>query len=86
MWNLKFDTNEHSYETETYSDIENKQTCGFQRGGWVGMEKWEFGIGRCKLLYIGWITTSTYYTVQGTKFNIVINHNGKEYEKVYIFE
>jgi len=55
MWNLKFDTNEHSYETETYSDIENKQTCGFQRGGWVGMEKWEVGIGRCKLLYIGWI-------------------------------
>ena len=33
-----------------------EQTCGCQRekGGGRGMD-WEFGIRRCKIVYIGWI-------------------------------
>ena len=31
-----------------------EQTCGCQGGGVVG-DGWEFGISRCKLLYIEWI-------------------------------
>ena len=38
MWNLKYDTNEHIYGTET--DSQRAQTCGRQGGrgggGWMG--------------------------------------------------
>ena len=46
---------------------------------------WEFGVGRCKLLHLEWInkvllcSTGNYIQYPG------INHNGKEYEKVYIY-
>ena len=59
------------------------QTCGCQGGGGVGggME-WEFGISRCKLLYIEWINNKVllYSTGKYIQYH-VINHNGKEYEK-----
>ena len=55
--------------------------------GQGGMD-WEFGISRCKLLYIERINykvllygTGNYQYVQYP----VINHNGKEYEKEYIY-
>ena len=32
-----------------------EQTCGCQGGGGGGGKGWEFGISRCKLVYIGWI-------------------------------
>ena len=31
-----------------------EQTCGCQGGGGRGMD-WEFGISRCKLVYIEWM-------------------------------
>ena len=34
MWNVKYDTNEHIYETET--DSQTEQTCGCQGGGAEG--------------------------------------------------
>ena len=54
------------------------------RGG--GGLDWEFGVSRCKLLYIEWINNkvllySTWIYIQYP----VINHNGKEYEKEYIY-
>ena len=49
MWNLKYDTNEPIYETETDSDIENRFVVAKGVGG--GME-WEAGVSRCKLLDI----------------------------------
>ena len=55
MSNLKYDTNELIYETET--DSQNReQTCGCQGGCGMGEETaWEFGMSRCKLLHVGWI-------------------------------
>ena len=35
MWNLKFNTNEPIYETETKSETQ-KTDCGCQRGGGQG--------------------------------------------------
>ena len=33
-----------------------EQTGGCQGGrGWKGEMDWEFGVSRCKLVYIGWI-------------------------------
>ena len=74
MWNLKYNTNEHIYKRKT--DTEEK-TCDCQ--GWGGME-WEFGISRCKLLYIGWINNKALLYSTGNSIQYpVINHNGKEY-------
>jgi len=44
-----------------------------------GEKAWEFGISRCQPSYIGLINNKFYCIVQGTVFNILINHNGKEY-------
>ena len=41
MWNLKYNTYQHSYETKTYSQTW-EQTCGCQVG--VGKE-WMDGLG-----------------------------------------
>ena len=42
----------------------------------------EFGISRCKLLYIGWINNKVLPYSTGNYIQYpVINHNGKEYEK-----
>ena len=30
---------------------------------------WEFGIGRCKHVYIGWINNSSHCTAKGNPFN-----------------
>ena len=49
MWNLKYDTNELIYEIET--DSHREQTCTCQGWGQRGMN-WDFGVSRCKLLYI----------------------------------
>ena len=50
MWNLKYDTNELIYETET--DLQRTDSwlaSGEEGRGEIG---WEFGISRGKLLYI----------------------------------
>ena len=47
---------------------------------------WEFGISRCKLLYIEWINNKVLlYSMGNYSQYPVINHNGKEYEKIYIY-
>ena len=55
---------------------------GEERGGG---KNWEFGISRCKLLYIGWINNKVllYSTGNYTQYP-EINHNGKEYEKEHM--
>ena len=45
MWNLKYDTNELIYKTETDSQTQ-RTDLWLPRGGM----DWEFGISRCKLL------------------------------------
>ena len=49
---------------------------------------WEFGICKCKLLYIGWINSKALLYSTGNYIQyLVINHNEKNYEKecVYIY-
>ena len=49
---------------------------------------WEFGISRCKLLYIKWINNNVLLYSTGNYIQYpVINHNGKKYEKecIYIY-
>ena len=51
MWNLKYDTNEHIYETERIMDIENRLVVAKGEEVGRGME-WEVEVSRYKLLYI----------------------------------
>ena len=47
---------------------------------------WEFGISRCKLSYIEWVNNKVLLNSTGNYMQYpVINHNGKEYKKVYIY-
>ena len=46
---------------------------------------WEFGTSRCKLLHIGQINNKVLlYRTRNYSPYPVVNHNGKEHEKVYI--
>ena len=63
-----------------------EQICGGQGVGDEGGKDWEFGISRCQLLYIEWINRKVLLYSTGTHIQyLVINHNGKEYEKEYIY-
>ena len=57
------------------------------KGEWGGGGKeWEFGITRGKLLHIGWINNKVlWYSTQNYIQYPVTSHNGKEYEKEYIY-
>ena len=47
---------------------------------------WEFGISRCKLLYIKGINNKVLLYGIGNYIQYpVISHNGKEYEKEYMY-
>ena len=86
MQNLKYDTNELIYKTETDSQTQKTNLwLPKGKGGGSGINQ-EFGISRYKLLYIKQIkkqgpTVSTGNYIQ----YLVINYNGREYEKEYIY-
>ena len=51
-----------------------------------GGKDWEFGIRRCKLLYIEWINNKVLlYSAWNYVQYPVINQNGKEYEKEHMY-
>ena len=79
MWNLKYNTNEHIYETKTDSVIESRLVVAKWEGGGGGKD-WGFGLSRGKLLYIRWINNKVllYSTGNYIQYSL-INHNGKEY-------
>ena len=72
MWNLKYGHKWTNYKVETDSDTEDEDLW-MPRGKGMGRMDCKFEINRCKLLYIEW--------TQGSIFNILWCHNGKEYEK-----
>ena len=57
IWNLICGTNEPFHGKDTHGLGE--QTCGCQGGqGGSGMD-WEFGVNRCKLLPLEWISNES---------------------------
>ena len=80
IWNLKHDTNEPIYKTET-DHGHGEQTYGFQWWGRRGVDG-EFGAGRCKLLHFEWISNEVllYSTGNYIQFSET-DHDGKEYRK-----
>ena len=85
MWNLKYDTNELIYETETNSQTQ-RTDLWLPKGRDGGRGKdWESGIRRCKPLYLYRMYEQQSPTLQHRELQYiqypVINHNGKEYGK-----
>ena len=81
MWNLKYDTNKPIHKTETESWTQ-RIDLWLPGEGCGGVMDWEFGISRCKLLYMEWIKNRVLLYNTGNCIQYpVINHNGKEYEK-----
>ena len=70
MWNLRYDTNQPIYKTETLTDIENRLVVA--KWGWRGSGMdWEFGVSTCKLLHLEWIRNEVLHTSQGILSNLL---------------
>ena len=85
VWNLKYDTNESIYETETESQTQNRLVVAKRIGGGGRME-WEVEVSRYKLLYIEWIKNKAllYNTKKYIQYPMT-NHNGENiYKKEYV--
>ena len=77
-WNLKYGTNKRIYET----DSRREQPYGCQGGRGQGKDGLEFGISRCKQLYIEWINNKVQLYSIGICIQCPkINHNGREYKR-----
>ena len=55
MCNVKYGTSEPTYKIKTDSKTENRLEVAKREGGGSGMD-WEFGLSRCKLLHLKWIS------------------------------
>ena len=54
-----------------------EQTCGSQGGGGESGMDWEFGVSRCKLLYLGWISNEVLlYSTGNCIQSLVIDRDG----------
>ena len=85
MWNLKYDTNELIQETNRVTDTETTDLWLPRDGDGEGTE-WESGVIRCMLLHIGRKDNKALlYSTESYIQCPVISHNGKEYEKEYIY-
>ena len=74
-------TNELFYETEIESKTQRIDLWLPRGKGIKGGMDWDFGISRCKLLYIEWVNRVPLYSTGNYIQYTMTNHNGKEYEK-----
>ena len=58
MWTLKYGANESIYTTEADSDMQNRLVVAKRERGGRGMD-WGFGVSRCKLLHLEWISRTS---------------------------
>ena len=78
MWNLKYVTNELTYETERFTDIEKRLVVAKEWGmgeGWVE----NLGLADAKLLHMEWIKKVLLYGTGKYIQYPVVNCNQKEY-------
>ena len=58
MWKLKYGTKEPIYKTET--DLQTQGTDLCLSRGWGEGEGWSFGVNRCKLIHLEWISNEVF--------------------------
>jgi len=63
-------------------DIENRLVVTKGEGGGYGKD-WEFGVNRCKLFHLEWISNEVLGTQDTGNYtqSLGIDHDGKEYKK-----
>ena len=84
MCNIKYDTNEPLYKTETESGTQSTDWW-LPRGCGEGMD-WEHEISRYKLAYTEWINNKVpLYSTSKYIQHPMINHNEKECVYRYIY-
>ena len=80
LWNLIYGENQPIYRTVTHGHREQTWGCQGGRGGGGGEMDWEFGVSRCKLLHVEWISNEVLlykhrelypFTCDGTRWKIV---------------
>ena len=86
MWNLKYDTNEPTYGTETDSQT---KTIDLWLPEWGGLgEGWNGSLGLAVvsyyILYMEWINKILLYNTENYTQYPMKNHNEKEYIYIHI--
>ena len=73
-------------EKQIHRHRKNRLVVADRVGEGRGTE-WEFGVSKCKLLHLEWIINNEVllYSTGNYIQCPVINHDGKEYEKGYIY-
>ena len=64
-----------------------EQTCDCQEGGRGNGMGWEFGVGRCKLLHLEWVSNEVLlYSTGNSIHSLGIEYKGKKkyYEKKHV--
>ena len=78
MWNLKYSTSDTIYKTET-DHGHGESTCGYQ---WGGRGEWEFGVSRCKLLHLDWLSNGVpLHSTRNYVQSLGLEHDGRQYKK-----
>ena len=77
MWNLKYGTNEPIYKTEIDSQTQRTDLWLPRWRGWNEMD-WKFGVNRCKLLHLEWISGEILLYYTGNYIHSLgIDHDGR---------
>ena len=78
-WNLIYDTNECIYKIQTDSQTQRTDLWlprGMEKG--VGWMDWEFGVSKCKLLHLGWLSNEVLLYSTGNYFqSLGIDQDGR---------
>ena len=77
MWSPKYGTSEHNCETETDSQTQKTDLwLPREEGGGSGMDR-GFGVSRCKLLHLEWISNEVLlYSTGNSIQSLWRDHNG----------
>ena len=76
IWNLKYGTNANFHRKENHGHEEETRGCWGVGGS--GMD-WEFGVNRCKLQPMEWISTGSY------AWSLVMEHDNVRKKNVYMY-
>ena len=77
IYNLIYGINELSTEKEQ-THGHGGHTCGCQEERGVSGMDWEFGVGRCKILYLEWISNGILLCRTGNYiWSLVMGHDGR---------
>ena len=84
MQNLKYGTDKPINRSRL---IDVGSDLGFPRRGWKSGMGWEFGVSRCKLLQLEWISNEVLlYSTGNCVQSLGIEHDRRWYENICIYD